>query len=133
MNIQVPNKDAIEFTEKDYRDYQHEEGDVVYCDPPYYGFYSYDGTEPFDHEAFYDWLRTRDYPVYFSEYTAPEDFVSIWEKDILRLFSGAVGSVGRKARRKKATEHLFIHRKWLNGEIERIVEQIAENTGNGGK
>lgn len=40
---------------------------------------------------------------------------------------------GGKSAHKKAIEHLFIHRKWLNGEIERIVEQIAENTGNGGK
>lgn len=68
----------IEYTEADYRDYQHEEGDVVYADPPYCGFEGYIGTEPFDHVAFYDWLRTRDYPVYFSEYTAPEDFISIW-------------------------------------------------------
>lgn len=40
---------------------------------------------------------------------------------------------GGKTAKQRAIENLYIHRKWLNGEIERIVEQIVENTGNGGK
>lgn len=71
----------IEYTEKDYRDYEHREGDVVYCDPPYKGVQKYTG-KTFDHEAFYDWVRTREYPVYFSEYSAPEDFVPIFQKQV---------------------------------------------------
>ena len=95
----------IEFTETDYMDYQHEEGDVVYCDPPYIGTAKYDGRE-FDHEAFWEWVRTRDYPVYVSEYTAPDDFTCIWEKEVSKKMAG-----GRSAK-QKATEHLYIHRKW---------------------
>lgn len=71
----------IDFTSFDYRDYQHEEGDVVYCDPPYSGVWKYDGRE-FNHEDFWNWVRTRDYTVYVSEYNAPDDFVSIWNKAI---------------------------------------------------
>jgi len=67
----------IDFTSFDYRDYQHEEGDVVYCDPPYAGTEKYDGNT-FDHASFWEWVRTRDYPVYVSEYSAPDDFISIW-------------------------------------------------------
>lgn len=116
----------VEFTEFDYREYQHEEGDVVYCDPPYIGTAKYDGRE-FDHAEFWEWVRTRDYPVYVSEYTAPDDFISIWQKVIANQMAGG------KTAKQRAIENLYIHRKWLNGEIERIVEQIAENTGNGGK
>lgn len=116
----------IEYTEFGYLDYKHEEGDVVYCDPPYIGTAKYGGRD-FDHAEFWDWVRSRDYPVYVSEYTAPDDFISIWQKGIPKQMAGG------KTSHNKAIEHLYIHRKWLNGEIERIVEQIVENTGNGGK
>ena len=99
---------------------------MVYCDPPYAGTLKYDGRE-FDHEAFWEWVRTRDYPVYVSEYNAPDDFVCVWEKGVPKKMAG-----GRTAK-QRAIEHLYIHRKWLNNEIERLVEQIVENTGNGGK
>lgn len=97
---------------------------MVYCDPPYAGTEKYDGNT-FDHAAFWEWVRTRDYPVYVSEYAAPDDFISIWQKGIAKMRAGG------KSAHKKAIEHLFIHRKWLNNEIERIVEQIAENTQTG--
>lgn len=76
-NIEQPSEFDIDFTSFDYKDYRHEEGDVVYCDPPYAGMKKYDGRE-FNHEEFWDWVRTRDYPVYVSEYNAPDDFICIW-------------------------------------------------------
>lgn len=88
----------------DYRNYVHEEGDVVYCDPPYAGTADY-GRE-FDHEAFWQWCRTRDFPVYVSEYRAPEDFISVWCKEKRRLFNDRGLSAN-------AVEHLFLHKKWL--------------------
>ena len=69
--------EPIFFTNLDYRNYEYKEGDVVYCDPPYKGTGGYDNNT-FDHDAFYEWVRTMDYPVYFSEYSAPDDFVSIF-------------------------------------------------------
>jgi hypothetical protein len=59
---------AIEATNTDYRQYEHRAGDVVYCDPPYvceYGEYEKAGN--FNTPAFWEWVRTRDYPVYVSE------------------------------------------------------------------
>ena len=91
-------------TSSDYREYVHEEGDVVYCDPPYAGTGGY-GRE-FDHDAFWQWCRTRDFPVYVSEYRAPEDFISIWCKEKRRLFN-------HRALSTNAVEHLFLHKKWL--------------------
>ena len=88
----------------DYRNYLYHDGDVVYCDPPYAGTGGY-GRE-FDHEAFWQWCRTRDFPVYVSEYRAPEDFISIWSKEKRRLFNARGLSVN-------AVEHLFLHKKWI--------------------
>ena len=88
----------------DYRNYVYHDGDVVYCDPPYAGTNGY-GRE-FDHEAFWQWCRTRAFPVYVSEYRAPEDFISIWCKEKRRLFNHRVLSTN-------AVEHLFLHKKWL--------------------
>ena len=97
---------SITFTSMDYRNYEHKEGDVVYCDPPYKGVQKYNEAT-FDHNAFYEWVRTRDYPVYFSEYSAPDDFVSVFNTNIIKLMSGG------KSSHNKATEHLFIHKKFF--------------------
>ena len=88
----------------DYRNYVYQDGDVVYCDPPYAGTNGY-GRE-FDHEAFWQWCRSRELPYYVSEYRAPEDFISIWCKEKRRLFNHIVLSAN-------AIEHLFLHKKWL--------------------
>lgn len=92
-------------TSSDYREYVHEEGDVVYCDPPYANTSQYNVGD-FDSAAFWQWARSRDYPVYVSEYHAPEDFVSIWSKEKRRLFNHRVLSAN-------SVEHLFLHKKWL--------------------
>ncbi len=42
---------------------------VVYCDPPYENTAEY-REGGFDHEAFYDWVMSREYPVYVSSYKA---------------------------------------------------------------
>ena len=91
-------------TSSDYCEYVHEEGDIVYCDPPYAGTGGYE--HEFDHDAFWQWCRTRDFPVYVSEYRAPEDFISIWCKEKRRLFS-------HRALSTNAVEHLFLYKKWL--------------------
>lgn len=95
----------ITATSSDYREYVHEDGDVVYCDPPYADTNQYKAGD-FDSAAFWEWVRTRDYPVYVSEYQAPEDFVSIWSKEKRRLFNDRNLSAN-------AVEHLFLHKKWL--------------------
>ena len=88
----------------DYCNYVYKDGDVVYCDPPYENTDKY--TVDFDSEAFWQWCRTRDFPVYVSEYRAPEDFISVWSKEKRRLFSSSNLSAN-------TIEHLFLHKKWL--------------------
>ena len=66
----------------DYRDYEHEEGDVVYCDIPYQNAIDPRVTKQygrkFDHGAFYAWAVSRPYPVYFSSYKLGG---IVWEGD----------------------------------------------------
>jgi hypothetical protein len=88
----------------DYRDIPIDTSDnpIVYCDPPYRGTSGY-GFE-FDFAAFDEWLRTRPFPVYISEYTMPEDFVPIWGATVQQLASAKGGGT--------AQERLWVHRKW---------------------
>lgn len=96
---------AIEASNIDYRQYEHRAGDVVYCDPPYVCEYvNYRIVGKFDTPAFWEWVRTRDYPVYVSEYSAPEDFVSIWHRE-------KKCSMNDK-KVKSTVEHLFLHRRF---------------------
>ena len=77
-----------------YADYQYSEGDVVYCDPPYANTKGYN-SGAFDNAAFWDWVHTRDYPVFVSEYAAPEGFTPVWQKGKCQLMNsnGVVGKV----------------------------------------
>lgn len=54
-----------------------------------------------NYEEFWQWCRERVYDghkVYISEYQAPDDFIQIWEKEI----------INRLNTNKKVTERLFI-------------------------
>ena len=78
----------LQIQQGDYLDYEYQEGDVVYCDPPYEGTASYELL--FDHEKFYDWLLSRPYPVYFSSYDNIKDkFEMVWAEGKRSLMSGA--------------------------------------------
>lgn len=62
-----------------YDEYVYQDGDIVYCDPPYEGTARY--TIDFDHDAFYEWLRMRPYQVWFSSYSGIADrFTLLWAK-----------------------------------------------------
>jgi site-specific DNA-adenine methylase len=87
----------------DYQSVEIPHDSVVYCDIPYRGTKEYkDGC--FDYSRFYDWLRTRDYPVWVSEYAMPDDFFSVWSRD-------KVSTCGTHNNRK-TTEHLFLHKRF---------------------
>lgn len=58
----------------------------------------------FDHEAFWQWTRDRideGHLVYVSEYEAPGDFVSVWEKEVNNTLAKNTGA-------KKGVEKLFV-------------------------
>lgn len=60
-------------------------GCLIYCDPPYEGYTSYDGLPKFDHNAFWQKVRvlhSQGHILIVSEYQAPSDFRVIWQKGV---------------------------------------------------
>lgn len=93
-----------------YEQYEHQDGDVVYCDPPYAGTDGYVWTGEFDTDKFWQWARTREYPVYVSESKAPDDFVAIWTKHRPNYLSKP--TTWRDGQ-LYMVENLFIHERFL--------------------
>ena len=76
---------------------------IIYCDPPYENTTKY--PDDFDHYKFWEWCRSmtkQGHKVFVSEYTAPADFICVWEKEL-----GC--SVSRVGSNKKAIERLFVY------------------------
>ena len=88
---QLQQLERLEITCGSYEQYVYKDGDVVYCDPPYEGTAEYSGG--FNHKAFYDWVASRDFPVYFSSYQNISDkrFKMIWAAGKVNLMAGASG------------------------------------------
>ena len=59
-------KRAITCTNISYLDYDYQDGDIVYLDPPYEGTAEYSGG--FNHKRFYDWAANCAYQIWFSSY-----------------------------------------------------------------
>lgn len=95
---------GIQVSSGDYQAAAIPADSVVYCDPPYRGTAEYkDGG--FDHDRFYNWLRTRNFPVYVSEYVMPEDFTAVWDKRKTCTYSSSSNNM-------KTVEKLFLHNRF---------------------
>ena len=77
--------ESLQLYNGDYQEVKIPADSCVYCDPPYGNC---DTTidkrtycKAFDFPRFFDWIRTRDFPVYISEYAMPDDFVSVWSRN----------------------------------------------------
>ena len=93
----------MEIGNYDYKDFPLLENAVVYCDVPYENTAQYDAY--FRHSEFWEWAReqAKNHLLFVSEYTAPDDFVPIWEKKKLCSMSATNNS-------KKTVEKLFVHK-----------------------
>ena len=97
----------LEVTNIDYREYKHQDGDVVYCDVPYEkmgknGCDDYGGE--FDSIAFYEWAKSQPYQVFFSSYEISDDsFFSVPIKNVMRL-------MGANTNDKHDVEYLYSNR-----------------------
>lgn len=84
---------------------------LIYIDPPYKDTKQYN-RQKFDTENFWNLVRemSKRCIVVVSEYLAPNDFITIWEKDLLQ-------NINRKALdRQIATEKLFVIKNyWWKG------------------
>ena len=104
-------KSESEFVFSDYRELAIPEHSLIYCDPPYQNTSKYNGTDDFDSEAFWDWCRMQeanDNIVIVSEYSAPEDFVCVWQKEI------KCGMDSRQGEKQSLrVEKMFVHKNRL--------------------
>lgn len=81
---EFPKLRGVEFHHCDYRDLPLPPASLIYCDPPYRGTLGY-STGDFDHDAFWQWCRDRKaegHTVFVSEYSAPDDFLCVWSKEV---------------------------------------------------
>jgi DNA adenine methylase len=100
---QMPKLKNIIFLNCNYLNLIIPESSIIYCDPPYEGTTKYKGG--FDHHCFWIWCRIMSnlgHRVFVSEYTAPNDFKCLWEKEIVSSLTKNTGS-------KKGIEKLFIY------------------------
>ena len=68
-----------------YLDLTIPERSLIYCDPPYRDTTGYKNGCEFDHDQFWQWCRDKTkegHTVFVSEYSAPSDFICVWQKDI---------------------------------------------------
>lgn len=90
---QLERLEQLEITCMDYRDYEWQDGDVVYCDIPYEqsAAKDFDYGGGFDHKAFYEWAESRPYPVFYSSY-GPR---VVWQKEVRSVMNSGKGAVRR--------------------------------------
>lgn len=97
----LPSLEKLEINCGSYLDYQYREGDIVYCDPPYEDTAKYD-KDGFNHKQFYDWVASREYPVYFSSYEISDNrFNVVWQTEKQSLLNNS------KETKKVVTEYLY--------------------------
>jgi DNA adenine methylase len=100
---QVPGIKDINFLCCNYFDLVIPGDSIIYCDPPYKNTAKYNAVTDFDHDLFWDWCRNKSslgHTVFVSEYSAPDDFECVWQKEIVSSLSKDTGS-------KKGVEKLF--------------------------
>ncbi len=97
-------KSNVHIRMKDYSSYKPKRL-LIYCDPPYENTMDFREVEPFDHKKFWDTMRvwTKNNIVFISGYSAPKDFVKVWEQKVY-------SSAGKNKTNKYVTEKLFIHK-----------------------
>lgn len=97
---------GVKMVSKSYTDLAIPTKSLIYCDPPYANTTGY--KDDFDHEAFWCWCRDaipNGHTVFVSEYTAPDDFICVWEKSTKSSLSANGTSGGNKV----SIERLFMH------------------------
>lgn len=98
-NLLKQDLSGIVFKCSSYDELEIPDNSVIYCDPPYCNTSGY--KDKFDSAKFWDWVRekSKNNIVLISEYEAPDDFKSIWSKELSSSLSRS---------NKKSVEQLFI-------------------------
>lgn len=98
----------------DYQDVEILPHSTVYCDIPYKDTAGYDKSKcgGFDHDRFYAWADSREYPVFISEYAMPSEFTPI-------ACTVRIGTMNKNNNHEVREEKIFVQ--------ERFAEQYRTN------
>ena len=94
---------SLQSCNDDYQKIKIEPNSTVYCDIPYKGTNRYQ-RGGFDHDHFYEWADSRDFPVFVSEYDMPPEFTPI-------AIQKHQASINRD-RPKTVAEKIFVQRRF---------------------
>ena len=94
---QLQQLEQLQITALDYRNVKILKDSVVYCDIPYFKKTDYQNN--FNHQEFFDWAATRDFPVYVSEYNIDDSRFKLVFEIEKRSTLSASGFGGEKIER----------------------------------
>lgn len=105
---QQPSLKNVIFKCCDFRKIKNVRNFVIYCDPPYRGTTKY-AVDEFPYDEFYDWCREmgKDNVILVSEYSMPDDFECIWQKETKVLIDSNRNSNDKGNNR---IEKLFVYK-----------------------
>ena len=95
----LQNLESLESNIGDYQNIQIKDNSVIYCDIPYKGTNKY--STDFDYERFYSWALKQTELVVISEYSMPDDFICIAQREKRVTLSSYNNSITK-------TEKLFV-------------------------
>ena len=80
---QKPNIQGVQFIHSQYNELTIPPNSLIYCDPPYQNTIEY--KDSFCSRDFFQWCREKrkeGHDIFVSEYSAPDDFICVWEGEI---------------------------------------------------
>ncbi len=106
LSKQIPKLKGVTFSCCSYTDLYIPSNSIIYCDPPYANTTGY--KDSFNHEIFWQWVREqcKTNSLFVSEYTAPADFVAVWEKTVNNTLVKETGC-------RQGVEKLFVYESQL--------------------
>ena len=108
LTKQLPDLEDVDFICSTYENLEIPKASIIYCDIPYYGTKQYSTSKGFDYPKFWQWCRDKakdGHQVFISEYSAPEDFVCVWQQEV----KSSLSANGKSGGNKLSIEKLFVH------------------------
>ena len=92
---QIPLIKGAVFESGDYREtcMFYPDKSIIYCDIPYKDTKQYATSKEFVHSNFWAWCRNMKsygHKIFVSEYSAPKDFVCVWEKEVTNSMNSTI-------------------------------------------
>lgn len=118
---QIDNIKGINFTSLDYSELAIPNNSILYLDIPYKDTKQYSYSKDFDYDKLYKYAecKTKEgHDVFISEYTAPDDFVCIWQKEV----TNAMNTIKTYRPIEKLFTHYSIADRFMKKEQQQVLQ-----------